>query len=168
MHSSARQPPQAVPPLLRPPWRRGSPLSYWHAEGGDLYILYSVEEGATIGTTALVYWQLHSSLYTGEVQGYWSTPNWSNRRQGCRQVTTIASYTVHSTLDQQPSSNHPGLQHCLALQLGTPSHRLEGVTFIVVVPPPPATGLWRRSLQRWIYLLLFQLFIGYFLHYIKT
>ncbi len=48
----------------------------------------TVEEGATIGTTALVYGQLHSSLYTGAVQGYWSTPDWSDRRQGCRQVST--------------------------------------------------------------------------------
>ncbi len=31
-----------------------------------------------------------SSLYTGAVQGYWSTPNWSDRRQGCRQVSTAA------------------------------------------------------------------------------
>jgi hypothetical protein len=23
-------------------------------------------------------------MYTGAVQGYWSTPNWSDRRQGCR------------------------------------------------------------------------------------
>ncbi len=28
----------------------------------------TVEEGATIGTIALVYWQLHSSLYTDAVQ----------------------------------------------------------------------------------------------------
>ncbi len=48
-----------------------------------------VEEGATIGMTALVYWQLHSSLYTGVVQGYWSTPDWSDHRQGCRQVSTV-------------------------------------------------------------------------------
>jgi hypothetical protein len=44
-----------------------------------------VEGGATIGTTALVCWQLHSSLYTystGSVQGYWSTPDWSDRRPG--------------------------------------------------------------------------------------
>ncbi len=37
----------------------------------------------TRGMTALVYWKLHSSLYTGAVQGYWSTPNWSDRHQGC-------------------------------------------------------------------------------------
>jgi hypothetical protein len=34
-----------------------------------------------VSTTALVYGQLHSSLYTGAVQGYWSTPDWSDRRQ---------------------------------------------------------------------------------------
>ncbi len=38
--------------------------------------------------TALVYWQLHSSLYTGAVQGCWSTPHWSDRCQSCRQVPT--------------------------------------------------------------------------------
>ncbi len=48
----------------------------------------TVEEGVTIGTTALVYWQLHSSLYTGAVQGYWSTPDWSDHQQGWRQVST--------------------------------------------------------------------------------
>jgi hypothetical protein len=47
-----------------------------------------VEASTTRGTTALVYWQLNSSLYTSAVQGYWSTPNWSDRRQGCRQVST--------------------------------------------------------------------------------
>jgi hypothetical protein len=30
----------------------------------------AMEEGATRGTTALVYYQLHSNLYTGTVQGY--------------------------------------------------------------------------------------------------
>jgi hypothetical protein len=38
--------------------------------------------------TALVYWQLYSSLYTGAVQGYWNTPDWSYCLQGCRQVST--------------------------------------------------------------------------------
>ncbi len=47
-----------------------------------------VEGGTARGTTALVYWQLHSSLYTDAVQGWWSTPNWSDRRQGCTQVST--------------------------------------------------------------------------------
>ncbi len=47
-----------------------------------------MEASTTRGTTALVYWQLHSSLYTGAVQGYWSTPNWSDRLKGCRQVST--------------------------------------------------------------------------------
>jgi hypothetical protein len=49
----------------------------------------TMEVNTTRGTTALVYWQLNSSLYKGAVQGYWSTPNWSDRRQGCRQVSTI-------------------------------------------------------------------------------
>ncbi len=52
---------------------------------GNLWI---VEGGATRGTTALVYLQLHSSLYSDAVQGYWRTPNWSDRRQGCKQVST--------------------------------------------------------------------------------
>jgi hypothetical protein len=33
------------------------------------YILHIVEGGATGGTTALVYYQLHSSSYTGTEQG---------------------------------------------------------------------------------------------------
>ncbi len=51
----------------------------------------TVEASTTRGMTALVYWQLNSSLYTGAVQGYWSTPNWSDRRQGCRQVSIMSS-----------------------------------------------------------------------------
>ncbi len=52
----------------------------------------TVEGGATRGMTALAYWHLHSSLYTGAVQCYWSTPDWSDRRQGCRQMFTIVSF----------------------------------------------------------------------------
>ncbi len=59
-------------------------------KGYNLIGVTTVEEGTTRGTTALVYWQaLHSSLYTDAVQGWWSTPNWSDRRQGCTQVSTI-------------------------------------------------------------------------------
>ncbi len=46
------------------------------------------------GTTALVYWQLNSSLYTGAVQDYWSTPNWSDCRQGCRQMSTNCRFKI--------------------------------------------------------------------------
>jgi hypothetical protein len=64
-----------------------------HYKGYNMIRVTTVEEGTTIGTTALVYWQLHSSLYTGAVQGYWSTPDWSDRRQGCRQVSTVEKYS---------------------------------------------------------------------------
>ncbi len=50
--------------------------------GNDLSNVCIVEGSATRGTTALVYWQLHSSLNTGIVQGYWSTPYWSDCRTG--------------------------------------------------------------------------------------
>jgi hypothetical protein len=74
-------------------------------KGYNLIGVTTVEGDATRGTTALVYWQLHSSLYTCAVQGYWSTHNWSDRRQG-KQVSTyiypypypyiyINIYTVH-------------------------------------------------------------------------
>ncbi len=57
-------------------------------KGYNLFGVTTVEVSTTRGATALVYWQLNSSLYTSVVQGYWSTPNWSDRRQGCRQVST--------------------------------------------------------------------------------
>jgi hypothetical protein len=43
-------------------------------KGYNLVGVSTVEEGTRRGMTALVYWQLHSSLYTGTVQGWWSTP----------------------------------------------------------------------------------------------
>jgi hypothetical protein len=58
-------------------------------KGYNLVGITTVEEGTTIGMTALVYWQLHCSLYSSAVQGYWSTPDWSDRRQRRRQVSTI-------------------------------------------------------------------------------
>ncbi len=67
-------------------------------KGYNLIRVTTMEEGATIGTTALVYWQLHSSLYTGAVQGYWSTIDWFDRQQGCRQVSTVVSLIVVSTV----------------------------------------------------------------------
>ncbi len=36
----------------------------------------TVEASTTRGTTALVYCLINSSLYTGTVQRWWSTPNW--------------------------------------------------------------------------------------------
>jgi hypothetical protein len=45
---------------------------------------------------------LHSSLYTGAVQGYWSTPNWSDRRQGCRQVSTSWSLKTKDLMAPTP------------------------------------------------------------------
>jgi hypothetical protein len=47
------------------------------------------DEGATRGTAALVYYQLHSSLYAGTVQGYKSTPDWSDHPQWRRQLSTV-------------------------------------------------------------------------------
>ncbi len=61
----------------------------------------NVEASETRGTTALVYCLISSSLYTGTVQGWWSTPptgltvsrgevhpNWSDGQQGCSQLST--------------------------------------------------------------------------------
>jgi hypothetical protein len=58
-------------------------------KGYNLVEVITVEGGATRGKTAQVYWQLHSSLYTGTVQGYWSTPDWSDRRPGVQEVSRI-------------------------------------------------------------------------------
>ncbi len=57
------------------------------------------------GTTALVYCLISSSLYTGTVQGWWSTPptgltvsrgevhpNWSDGQQRCSQLSTAAYF----------------------------------------------------------------------------
>jgi hypothetical protein len=37
---------------------------------------------------------LTQQLISGAVQGYWSTPDWSDRRQGCRQVSTSGSMLI--------------------------------------------------------------------------
>jgi hypothetical protein len=42
----------------------------------------SMEVSATRGTTALVYCLINSSLYTGTVQGWWSTPQLVRRSVG--------------------------------------------------------------------------------------
>jgi hypothetical protein len=64
-------------------------------KGYNLIGVTTVEGSTTRGTTALVYWQLHNSLYTDAVQGWWSTPNWSDRRQGCTQVSTVLLYVFN-------------------------------------------------------------------------
>jgi hypothetical protein len=72
-------------------------------EGYNLIGVTTVEASETRGTTALVYCLISSSLYTGTVQGWWSTsptgltvsrgevhPNWSDGQQGCSQLSTIS------------------------------------------------------------------------------
>jgi hypothetical protein len=75
-------------------WRVSVQRCSVQCKGNNLIGVTTVEGGTTIGTTALVYWQLHSSLYTGAVQGYWSTPNWSDCRQWCRQVSTVLLLSI--------------------------------------------------------------------------
>jgi len=70
-------------------------------KGYNLIGVTTVEASETRGTTALVYCLINSSLYTGTVQGWWSTPptgltvgrgevhpNWSDGQQGRRQLST--------------------------------------------------------------------------------
>jgi hypothetical protein len=45
-------------------------------KGYNLIGVTTVEVSTTRGTTALVYFLINSSLYTGTVQRWWSTPNW--------------------------------------------------------------------------------------------
>jgi hypothetical protein len=47
-----------------------------------------VDASATRGTTALVYCLINSSLYTGTVQRWWSTPSCLDGHQGCSQLST--------------------------------------------------------------------------------
>ncbi len=81
-------------------------------KGYNLVGVTTVEECATIGTTALVYWQLHSSIHTDAVQGYWSTPDWSDCRQGCRQVSTALSFTARPCWDLDRSHFETKLCKC--------------------------------------------------------
>jgi hypothetical protein len=73
-------------------------------KGYNLIGVTTVEAIETRGMTALVYCLISSSLYTGTVQGWWSTPptgltvsrgevhpNWSDGQQGCSQLSTIRS-----------------------------------------------------------------------------
>jgi hypothetical protein len=48
----------------------------------------NVEASTTRGTTALVCCLINSSLYTGTVHRWWSTPNWLDGHQGCSQLST--------------------------------------------------------------------------------
>jgi hypothetical protein len=70
-------------------------------KGYNLIGVTTVEASETRGTTALVYCLIGSSLYTGTVQGWWSTPptgltvgrgevhpNWSDGQQGRSQLST--------------------------------------------------------------------------------
>ncbi len=79
-----------------------------------------MEASETRGTTALVYCLISSSLYTGTVQGWWSTPptgltvsrgevhpNWFDGRQGCSQLLQRKSiYKYLSSNLGLPESMH--------------------------------------------------------------
>ncbi len=86
-------------------WNQDSPVSvvslYWWPRRDNLIVVTTVEASETRGTTALVYCLISSSLYTGTVQGWWSTlptgltasrgevhPNWFDGQQGCSQLST--------------------------------------------------------------------------------
>ncbi len=62
-------------------------------KGYNLIGVTTVEGGTTRGTVALVYYWIHSSFYTGTVQGWYSTPNWFDR-QGCCLVSTSSPLKV--------------------------------------------------------------------------
>jgi hypothetical protein len=51
-------------------------------KGYNLIRVTTVEASATRGTTVLVYSLINSSLHTGTVQRWWSTPNWLDGHQG--------------------------------------------------------------------------------------
>ncbi len=101
-------------------------------KGYNLVGVTTLEEGAMIGTTALVNWQLQSSLYTGAVQGYWSTPDWSDRRQGCRQVSTVLHFR------QMCVSMAVHIQCCWAETICFGSSSGFGSDFQKVSTPAPA------------------------------
>jgi hypothetical protein len=65
-------------------------------KGYNLIGVTTVEANETRGTTALVYLQLHSSLYTGTVHVLSSVagihPTGLTADQGCRQVSTAALF----------------------------------------------------------------------------
>jgi hypothetical protein len=77
-------------------------------KGYNLIGVTTVEASETRGTTALVYCLISSSLYTGTVQGWWSTPptgltvsrgevhpNWFDGQQGCSQLSTVRYFIAH-------------------------------------------------------------------------
>jgi hypothetical protein len=51
-------------------------------KGYNLLGVITVEVSTARGTTALVYWLINSSLYTGTVQGWWSTSQLVRRSVG--------------------------------------------------------------------------------------
>jgi hypothetical protein len=76
-------------------------------KGYNLIGVTTVEASETRGTTALVYCLISSSLYTGTVQGWWSTPpigltvsrgevhpNWFDGQQGFSQLSTLSVYIL--------------------------------------------------------------------------
>jgi hypothetical protein len=79
------------PPTLK--WSSRTGLSHKHIQINN----NTVEASETRGTTALVYLQLHSSLYTGTVHVLSSVagvhPTGLTADQGCRQVSTILILT---------------------------------------------------------------------------
>jgi hypothetical protein len=52
-------------------------------KGYNLIGVTTVEVSTRRGTTALVYCLINSSLYTGTVHRWWSTPNWLDGHQRC-------------------------------------------------------------------------------------
>jgi hypothetical protein len=55
---------------------------FLHILPSSFNYLFLVEASETRGTTALVYCLINSSLYTGTVQGWWSTPQLVRRSVG--------------------------------------------------------------------------------------
>ncbi len=97
-------------------------------------ICYSVEEGATRGTTALVYYYwIRSNLYSGTVQEWCSTPNWFDGHQGCRQLSTIPSKTSPESMSW--ASNSPQ-QRFFCLRTGQCRKNLGQQWYHLSLPPP--------------------------------
>ncbi len=106
--------------------------------GYNLIGVTTVEGGTTRGMTALVYWQLRSSLYTDAVQGWWSTPNWSYRRQGCTQVSTTSLFRLDGKLQ-----GHPVIcGHFLDPLIGAPDCQLLTVEISLNLKVPNPHTYW--------------------------
>jgi hypothetical protein len=80
-------------------------------KGYNLIGVTTMEASETRGTTALVYCLIGSSVYTGTVQGWWSTPptgltvgrgevhpNWSDGQQGRSQLSTFLYLILYGTV----------------------------------------------------------------------